>query len=306
MKSKFKLEHLLILFFICSIGQNIQGSEPVISKNMPINKKKSSPFPKDRFKKFTKDDIWERHYEIYVTSDPDLIEPGFGSYDFGVSCEIRYAYSPGPSIVGGMEAVYNKLRLPSTLINAGIKANLTIMVYIEANGTASSARIMNYYSKCKFYEFEKAACDVVKELKFKPAMLNGKPTSSQLYITIDFTPLDKFEDNNFDSTQAKNILYGLPVDPPYPVLQGCWEEIANKAIKVSNNTAQGASIFKAYIDSSGKVLDVKRIMSYRDKHGKRDDIAIDIIKSIPFKPAMLQGKIPIGAWFNFPIFYSVK
>ena len=288
-----------------------EGTEFLVNppyNNSKIDKSTNSKKPKIErpFVKriLTAEDIWKRHFEIYVQSDPDLPEPGFGKKHLIEVVQSRVSFSKQPSIFGGPTSIYEKLDYPEFLEKMGISATINVEVTIETDGLASAAEITGYRSKCKFYEFEKAACDVMQKIKFIPAECRDKPVSSRMRIPVEFisnTNLDSSEQIVQDSS---GLFFGLPVDPPYPLLAGSWKDLNALAIQKAGPNIKEFTVIRTYIDTSGTVLRAQPIWP-STKYPNRDKAAIEVIKKTKFKPAMLRGKIPVGVWFNIPVIYKL-
>ena len=289
---------LLFLFVPLSAKVTDQTANAPISsvKHIP----KMHPNPKPHIK-LTADRIWERHYDIYVVSDPDLPEPGFGSYHLKIFVESSHLYTPGPSIVGGIQAVYKNLEYPDLLEEMEIGGKVTILVFVEADGIPSTIRVKGHST---FYEFDKAACEAVRNVKFNPDKYKEKPLSAELTIPIEFIPREGIDSCHQVPSEMDDLFFGLSVDPPYPLPKGSWEDLWKIIIhsKESQNT-KGYTVVRTYIDANGKVTRTRIIRP--SKYPTVDSTAMDTIKKTEFKPAMLRGKIPVGAWFNIPVIYKL-
>jgi len=312
MKIKYKTLLIGSIFLICSCAYSSEMTE--ISQNISVESLNSAPKTLARPKKpkkkrqpvkMTADRIWEKHYEIYVMSDPDLPEPGFGSYNSLIETASRISFSKAPNIIGGMESVYEHLKYPTLLKKMEIGGKIHVMAYVETDSLASSVRIMNYSSKCKFYEFEKAACEAIEKVRFNPAEMKDKLVSSKLYITVEFIPEKDSVETNQVRNEINDLFFGLPVDPPLPLPKGSWEKLWNKAIKKAEKGMKGYTVIRTYIDENGIVLRTRSIRP-SPKYPERDEAAISVIKNTKFKPAMLRGEIPVGAWFNIPMIFKLN
>lgn len=294
---------ILLLMFTLAYGFNIDDQTirqaQTETKHIP-----KLPKPKSH-KKLTADEIWGKYFEIYVQSDPDSPQPGFGLYNGLISTCSYIAYTKTPRIIDGMDELYRNLEYPELLERAGIGGRIPLMVYIETDSTANSATVMGYPKKCRFYDLEKAACDVIRKIKFEPAMQNDKVLAARLWITIEFIPNATIDTLYQNESTHDGPFFELPVEPPYPLLSGSWENLWKKAIKKAGKDVNGYTVIRTYIDENGNVLRTKSLRP-STKYPARDEAAISVIRNTKFKPAMLRGKIPVGVWFNIPVIFKMN
>lgn len=311
-------EKLKIIFIAFSLStfllfttyaQNAKVIEPALettaNKTKELKKPKiKRPFVALEKKPLTAESIWERHFEIYVQSHPDLPEPGFGNKPL---IDVEYShisFSKQPSILGGRASIYEKLDYPEFLEKMWIGATINVKVTIETDGLASAAGVEGYRSKCKFYEFEKAACDVMQKVKFVPAECRDKPVSSIMRIPVEFISKNNINSSEQIVQDSSDLFFGLSVEPPYPLPNASWENLNERAIEKAGKGAKGYTVIRTFIDKTGAVLKTQPIWP-PTKKPEWDDAAMQVIKNTKFKPAMLRGEIPVGVWFNIPVIFKL-
>lgn len=87
---------------------------------------------------------------------------------------------PGP--IGGMFAIQEKIRYPEIAKRAGIQGKVIIQAFIDENGNVVHTKVLNSIGGgC-----DEMAVDAVKETKFTPGRVEGKPVKVQVTIPIVF------------------------------------------------------------------------------------------------------------------------
>jgi TonB family protein len=87
---------------------------------------------------------------------------------------------PGP--IGGLFSIQEKIVYPEIAKQTGTEGKVIILAFIDENGTVDHAKVLNGIGAgC-----DKAALDAVKQTKFNPGRLNGKPVKVQVTIPIMF------------------------------------------------------------------------------------------------------------------------
>ena len=85
-----------------------------------------------------------------------------------------------PEIVGGMKSLQEKIIYPESAKKAGVQGRVYVQAFIDEQGTVKSARVIKGIgSGC-----DEAALGAVKDLKFTPALNDGKPVKVQVTIPI--------------------------------------------------------------------------------------------------------------------------
>ncbi len=87
-----------------------------------------------------------------------------------------------PEPVGGLEAIYKKIKYPEIAKKAGVEGKVYALAYINENGTVDKVQIIKGIG---------AGCDeevirAVSAAKFTPGMKEGKPVKVKLSIQIKF------------------------------------------------------------------------------------------------------------------------
>lgn len=87
-----------------------------------------------------------------------------------------------PAIVGGQEALQQKLVYPKTAVENGIEAVLRAKVSVSKTGRIENIAFDLTYG----YGLEEAATNALRQVKFKPGMRNGKPIRMVVTIPVKF------------------------------------------------------------------------------------------------------------------------
>jgi len=82
-----------------------------------------------------------------------------------------------PKLLKAVKAVY-----PPEAKQAKIQGEVIVDIRIAKDGTVSDAKVVK-----SIPELDKAATDAVKQYKFRPTLLNGKPVDVLATITVRFS-----------------------------------------------------------------------------------------------------------------------
>ncbi len=87
-----------------------------------------------------------------------------------------------PQIIGGIEAITKNLHYPEIAKKAGIEGRVMVSLKVNEKGNVVEAKVLKGIgSGC-----DEAAVDVLKKLKFTPAMNNNIPVKVRIVIPIVF------------------------------------------------------------------------------------------------------------------------
>jgi TonB family protein len=87
-----------------------------------------------------------------------------------------------PAIVGGREALQQKLVYPKAAKENGIEAVLKAKVSVSKTGNIENIAFDTDYG----YGFKEAATNALHQVEFKPGMRNGKPIRMVTTIPVSF------------------------------------------------------------------------------------------------------------------------
>lgn len=87
-----------------------------------------------------------------------------------------------PEIVGGFQAIIEKLHYPESAKQAGVQGKVFILALINEHGNVAGAKVIRGISN----DCDEAALNAVKSVKFTPALNSGKPVKVQVTIPIFF------------------------------------------------------------------------------------------------------------------------
>lgn len=87
-----------------------------------------------------------------------------------------------PEIVGGFNAIIEKLKYPQEAKQAGIQGKVFVLALIDEEGNVDGAKVIKGIG----YGCDEAALNAVKSVKFTPALTSGKPVKVQVTIPIFF------------------------------------------------------------------------------------------------------------------------
>lgn len=87
-----------------------------------------------------------------------------------------------PSPVGGMAAIYGKIKYPEVARRAGISGKVFVLAYINEHGTVEQVKVLRGIGAgC-----DEAAEAAIKRTRFTPARSKGQAVRVKLSLTIKF------------------------------------------------------------------------------------------------------------------------
>jgi protein TonB len=87
-----------------------------------------------------------------------------------------------PEPIGGINGIQDKIRYPSKAIKNNVEGRVYILAFVDENGDVTNAMVLQGIgSGC-----DEEALNAVKETKFEPGIMNGKPSKVQISIPIIF------------------------------------------------------------------------------------------------------------------------
>jgi TonB family protein len=87
-----------------------------------------------------------------------------------------------PEPIGGIEAIQSKLLYPEIAKRAGIEGRVFVLTFINEEGNVISTEVIKGVGS----GLDEAAVKAVRETKFTPAKINGKPVKVQVTVPIIF------------------------------------------------------------------------------------------------------------------------
>ena len=154
------------------------------------------------------------------------------------------------------------------------------------------ASVMIYKSKAPI--LNKPAIDAVRQWKYEPLIIKGKPEPALLTVTVRFVLKGK-DTSDFEKGavvvggEIKSPKLLKKVDPVYP------EELKEEGI-------QGVVVLKCRTDKEGNVEAVKVLKSENSMLNKP---AVDAVKQWKYEPMYIKGK-PHGVVFTVTMKFKLK
>ncbi len=87
-----------------------------------------------------------------------------------------------PAPIGGLEAIYKKIKYPSIAMQAGIEGKVYLLAFIDENGTVNDVKVLKGIGGgC-----DEEAAKAVKNTKFTPGSNKGTPVKVKFTLAITF------------------------------------------------------------------------------------------------------------------------
>lgn len=87
-----------------------------------------------------------------------------------------------PEPVGGLPAIYSKIKYPDIAVKAGIQGKVYILAFVDESGNVNDVKVLKGIGGgC-----DEAAVEAVRSTKFNPGSNKGKAVKVKLSLTIKF------------------------------------------------------------------------------------------------------------------------
>lgn len=96
--------------------------------------------------------------------------------DYFINVDIK------PKPIGGMAVIYKKLVYPQEARGKKIEGVVEVLTFIDENGNVVDTRLIKGIG----YGCDEAAQTAIRNTRFDPGLIKGKPVKSQLKISIEF------------------------------------------------------------------------------------------------------------------------
>jgi len=228
----------------------------------------------------------------------DNTEPSLTGSVRKTGTEAGAEFDVPPEPVGGFEAIQKHLRYPEIGRKAGIEGAVILQVEIDENGVVGSMKVLQKPGGGSA-GFDEAAMTAIRNVKWKPALLDGKPVAVKIAVPVIF----KLNGSKAGVVTAHKS--GEKYDkPPMPI--GGFAAITG-VLKYPEGARkkglEGRVIVNLHISASGEVQDAVVKKSIKD--AACDQAAVDALKSVQWEPAEREGK-PVAAWVAVPVIFRLN
>ncbi len=87
-----------------------------------------------------------------------------------------------PQPVGGLPAIYKKIKYPKIAKDAGLQGKVYLLAFIDSNGSVNQVKVIKGIGGgC-----DEAAANAIKQCKFTPGKSNGKNVKVKMSLQIQF------------------------------------------------------------------------------------------------------------------------
>lgn len=165
---------------------------------------------------------------------------------------------------------------PEIARKAGVQGAVILEVKSDEQGTIVGVRILRSIPL-----LDQAAIEAVKQWKYEPLVLDGKPRQVIFTVTVNFMLKDGGEAKAFDTFTRGAVKAEGEVQPPEQIKHvfPLYPEAARQA------GVQGTVILGVKADEAGRVVDVMVLRSIP----LLDQAAIDAVKQWAYKPKVIDG-----------------
>lgn len=102
--------------------------------------------------------------------------------DIADSTDVYTVVDEMPEIIGGLPALYQKIKYPRAAIRDKIEGRVFIQFVVDENGNATNAEVLrDIGGGCG-----EAALEAIKDVKFTPGIHNGAPVKVRFSLPVTF------------------------------------------------------------------------------------------------------------------------
>ena len=190
-----------------------------------------------------------------------------------------------PKIIKMVEPVY-----PESARKAEVGGIVILEAKTDEKGNVLGTRILRSIPL-----LDQAAVDAVKQWKYEPMVIDGKPFPVIFTVTVRFTLKESRSDKALDKFAAGAVRAEKNIPKLIREVRPVYPEIARVAV------VQGVVILGIRIDEAGKVVDVIVLRSIP----LLDQAAIDSVRQWVYEPVVVEGK-PVSAVFNVTVRFQLQ
>jgi periplasmic protein TonB len=109
-------------------------------------------------------------------TEPKVSEAEFQTGDFALTVDTM------PKIIGGLQAIQQRIRYPELAIRAGIEGTVYVHAYVDMEGNVARTEILRDPGA----GLGEAAADAVARTQFEPGKHQGEPVPVRVSIPVHF------------------------------------------------------------------------------------------------------------------------
>ena len=203
-----------------------------------------------------------------------------------------------PEPIGGIKGIQSKINYPELAKRAGVMGRVAVRTFVDSLGNVIKTEVIKGIGAGCDEEAERA----IKLTKFIPGKQSGKPTNVQVVVPVLFR-LEGLEDEQNAKLMKENGYFERADVMPEPIggmisIQEklTYPELAKKA------GVQGTVTIKVYVDKNGDVTNTELLKGIGSGC---DEVAINAIKRIKFKPAKQAGQL-VNAQLVVPVNFRLE
>jgi TonB family protein len=192
-----------------------------------------------------------------------------------------------PKLIKQVDPVY-----PEAARQARIEGVVILEAKADEQGRVTDTRILR-----SIPALDPAAIDAVKQWKYEPMLIDGKPRKVVFTVTVRFMLKDGPKSGIPEKFAAGAVKAEGDIEPPKLIkeVQPVYPEIARQA------EVQGVVILSVKADEEGKIVDTMVLRSIP----LLDQAAIDAVKQWVYEPYVKDGK-PVPIVFTVTVRFVLK
>ena len=116
------------------------------------------------------------YFNIISCSNSQIKDNESGSEDFFAADTVM------PEPIGGVEAIQSKVIYPLEVKKEGIEGKVYVIAFINEDGQVVKTKVVKGVHPL----LDESASNAIRQTKFKPGKINGKPVKVQVMVPIVF------------------------------------------------------------------------------------------------------------------------
>jgi TonB family protein len=195
-------------------------------------------------------------------------------------------------LIRRVEPVY-----PELAKKARVQGKVTLKISVDEEGNVADVSVIEGHPL-----LDEAAINAVRQWKYSPTFLNGKPVSVMATVSVEFNLGGRLSSVGQIAPPPRPVKRdpiqiggNVPESKPIRRVEPVYPELAKEA------RVQGKVTLKITVDKEGNVTDVSVIAG----HPLLDDAAVNAVRQWKYSPTFLNGK-PISVMATVTVEFNLR